>query len=163
MAGPSLDIILSLRKGSIREHVSKKISELVSGYGFGLLNGVESIRQLYEQEGKVLEQLSTEIENPLIISVTDNPKATDAWEIFQRQLHPLHADTEKAKILKFLTDLWSIKEIQSGLFVILRVDTKFLPGYEMTFDEFLKSVASYQVKEHANRDGGGRGIFRIVK
>ena len=85
MAGPSLDIILSLRKGSIREHVSKKISELVSGYGFGLLNGVESIRQLYEQEGKVLEQLSTEIENPLIISVTDNPKATDAWEIFQRQ------------------------------------------------------------------------------
>jgi hypothetical protein len=163
MAGPALDIIASLRKGSNKEIVSEKISELVARYGFGLLSGTDPIRRLYDQEGRMLEQLSVEVENPLVISITDNPKATDAWEIFERQLHPLYADPEKAKILKVLAELWSLEEIQAAVFIIMRVDAEFLPRYEMTFEEFLKSLARYQEKENVNFGRGGRGIFKVTK
>ena len=163
MSGPALDVITSLRKGSNKESVSKKISELVERYGFGLLKGIEPIRRLYEQEGKLLENLSSEVENPLVFSVTDNPGSNDAWEIFQRQLHPLYAEPEKAMILRFLEELWSLAEIQAAIFILLRVDTDFLPRYEMPFEAFLVSLTRYQEREHVNIPGGGRGIFKVRK
>ena len=165
MAGPSLDMIASVRKGSNKEHVLETISQTVSRHGFGVLRGVDSIRRLYDREGELLDQLSREFENPLVISITDNPRATDAWNTFQRDLHPSFANPEKAAILKLLAAQWSIGEIQAAFFVILRVDTEFLPRYEIGFEEFLESVAHFQEKEqHTNVErGGGMGIFKVTK
>ncbi len=165
MAGPSLDIIASVRGGSSKELVLDVISQTASRYGFGIVSGIESIRRLYDQEGELLDRLSRDVENPIVVSITDNPRATDGWETFQRHLHPLFADPEKAAILKLLAELWSLKEIQAALFVILRVDTESLPRFEMRFEDFLKAVSHYQEREQQSNvgKGGGLGIFRVKK
>ncbi len=142
MAGNYFGAIISLRSGAEKDTVSEKIGDTVLRHGFGFKMGVEWIRKLGgNDEGDMLDILEKEVEHPCVITIVDNPGASSAWEILQRQLHPKFANPEDAKILKCLADIWSIDEIRGALFIIMHTigpDLDYLPRYEVPSRSFLE-------------------------
>jgi hypothetical protein len=137
-------------------------------HGYGILFGKELLRSLDLDQGATLDRLEAELAHPLSVSITSGPLATDANRIFEYQLNPWrNVDPEKADILVFLRELWSIDSIREAFFVIVErtiwSETK-MPRRTLSFDQFIRHLVSYYKNSLRETEVGSvEGIFRVTK
>ena len=159
-------MVLGLAEGASPVEVSKKILAAAASKGLGLIFGTTLIRRMYDTEGRMLDDLSSEIKNPLVFTITSNPLATDAFEIFEKQLNPWTvAHRDRSELLRFLEELWAVDGIAERIFVIwesMIPSARDMPQYAMNVKDFQSWLLGYYKKELTGAGkGGGQGIFRL--
>jgi hypothetical protein len=165
MAGPNLDVLLGLREGVQPVDVSIKISRVASSKGLGLIFGTALLRRLYSREGEMLDKLSKEIRNPLIFTVTSNPLATDAFDLFENQVNPwTRVKPSRTTLLEFFDELWLIEGISGTWLIVwdsIEPSAENLPKYEMRKEDLEAWIIDYYKKDLGDSASGAEGIFHI--
>jgi hypothetical protein len=88
--------------------------------------------------------------------------------IFESQLNPWrNLDPERADILVFLRELWSLDPIREAFFVIVErtiwSETK-MPRRTLSFDQFIRHLVSYYKNSLRKTEVGNvEGIFQVRK
>jgi hypothetical protein len=168
MAGPIFDGVLSLAEGTDHEQFAMTVLRRALEHGYGLLFGKELLRSLDPAEGATLDRLEAEIARPFTLSITSGLLATDAMRIFESQLNPWrNLDPERADILVFLRELWSLDPIREAFFVIVErtiwSETK-MPRRTLSFDQFIRHLVSYYKNSLRKTEVGNvEGIFQVRK
>ena len=102
-----------------------------------------------------------------MFTVTSNPLATDASEVFETQLNVwAGAKPDDASFLSFLRELCSISEVREVWFTIWDSMSPSLeaPRHEMDLSSFLKWIGDYyRIQLEQDGRGGAQGIFRVQK
>lgn len=163
MSGPCFDVMLSLNPQADRTEVSRKISRIVSKHGLGVIFGAKLIACVFVKEGATLEKLAEKAKNPLIFSLDSSPLDTDLLTLFRSQLNPwFGARPADSDLLKVLTELWSLDEIDEADFVVwdMREPSPKMPRYNMTIEEFRDHMANFYPKQPS---GTAEGIFHVSR
>lgn len=167
MAGPNFDVIVGLRDPTSEVEVSRAISRAAVAKGFGLIFGISLIRCLYKSEGEMLEDLSREVTNPVVFSITSSPTATDAMELFERQLNPTRgANPKDAAVLRFMDDLFAIHQAKEIIFILwesMLPSAKFMPRHIMAESEFRNWIMDYYKIDSGDSAEGAEGIFLVKR
>ena len=167
MAGPYFLMSLSLRDGTARKNLARRIFKSGSKNDIGLIFGAELIRCLFRNIETFTNEFLTEYENSLVFAITSYPSENDVMELFDQQLNIWKgADPSKAVIVNFLWDVLSMDEIAKITAAIwdgMVPDYHHMPSYQMSSEEFIEWIKNYYRREMTHdRSGGAEGLFRVV-
>ena len=162
-----MDVIVGLDDPTSEVEVSRAIYRAAAAKDFGLIFGTVQIRRLYKSEGEMLEDLSREVENPMVFSITSSPTATDAMEFFEQQLNPrTGAKPRDAPLLQFLDNLFAIEQAKEIIFVVwdgMIPSAKFMPRHNVSESEFRSWISDYYTIDSSDSAEGAEGIFIVMR
>ncbi len=158
-------MLLSLRENADFIALTRKVARYGADNGIGLTFGEYQVRQVLDNVRSFVDAILTRVPRPLALLVTSYPGENDAMDLFEEQLNIWRgADPDKSSLLKFLTDIWSLSEVEGILVAIwdsMVPELGSMPMHKMEFNEFIDWLRGYYRRQVSRQ--GADGIFIVRK
>ena len=165
MAGPVFWIFIEIPADGDEIHLSRMIARAACSRGFGATFGAVAVGCWDAEERAQIELLERELKADFVVSITDHPLQTSAFEIFNSLVPARGGDDQRRPDLpSLIQEVSGYGKLGTVTFVISRDPwmAGSLPRHRVSVDQFVDHTLRYHLMEaDSSSRYGGDGVFKI--